>query len=91
LYSERFAVRRYDTMDVANDLAILLEIKVPSVCVDLLAERRIRGSRRCLLFLFTVAVLHPVRPLLAICACQLLVEHVQAVGFGLDTGAGAQL
>src|ERR1700694_5517917 len=87
VYRQRFAVGRYDTMDVANDLAILLEIKVPSVCIDLLRERRIRGPGRGLLLLLAVAVLHPVRHLLAICACQLLVERVQPVGFGIDTGS----
>jgi hypothetical protein len=77
-------------MDMANDLAILLEIKVPGICVDLLAEGRLRGVARGLLYLFTVAVLRPVRLLLAIRACQLLVERVQAIGFGVDTGAGGQ-
>src|SRR5882672_4203111 len=90
VYRQRFSVGRYDTMDVANDLAILLEIKVPSVCIDLLPERRIRGPARGLLFLLAVAVMHPVRHLLAICACQLLVERVQPVGFGIDTGPGRE-
>ena len=48
------------------------------------------GSPVGLLYLFTVTVLRPVRPLLAIRACQLLVERVQAIGFGVDTGAGGQ-
>src|ERR1700733_807651 len=43
VYAQRFAVSRYDTMEAANDLAILLEIRVPSVCVDLLAEGGIRA------------------------------------------------
>jgi hypothetical protein len=91
VYRQRFAVGRYDTMDVANDLAIRLEIKVPSVRIDLLRERRIRRPGRGLLLLLAVAVLHPVRCLLAICARQLLVERVQPVGFGIDTGPGRQL
>src|ERR1700691_4178746 len=76
VYRQRFAVGRYDTMDVANDLAVFLEIKGPSVRIDFLRERRIRSPCRGLLLLLAVAVLHPVRHLLAICACQLLVERV---------------
>src|ERR1700722_6906107 len=91
VYRQRFAVGGYDTMGVANDLAILLEIKVPSVCIDLLRERRIRRAGRGLLLFLAVAVLHPVRHLLAVCACQLLVERVQPVGFGIDTGPGREL
>src|SRR5580658_3371035 len=34
VYRQRFAVGRYDTMDVANDLAVFLEIKGPSVRID---------------------------------------------------------
>src|SRR6202043_3063648 len=92
VHRRSFAVGRYDTMDVANDLAILLKIKVPSVCIDLLRERgiRARGRGRGLLYLLAVAVLDPVRLLLAICACQLLVERVQPVGFSVDTRSGGQ-
>jgi hypothetical protein len=46
VYRQRFAVGRYDTMDVANHLAILLEIKIPSVCINLLPERRIGARKR---------------------------------------------
>jgi hypothetical protein len=90
MHGQRFAVSRDNAMDMANDLAILLEIKVPSICVDLLAEGRIRGAGRALFFLFTVAVLRPARRLLAIRTRQLLVKRVQAIGFGVDTGAGGQ-
>jgi hypothetical protein len=44
MHGQRFAVSPDNAMDMANDLAILLEIKVPSICVDLLAEGRIRGA-----------------------------------------------
>src|SRR5580698_7021565 len=45
VYAQRFAVSRYDTTEAANELAILLEISVPSLCVDLLAE----GGNRAVL------------------------------------------
>src|SRR5256886_11289989 len=81
VYGQRLAVGRYDTVNVANNLAGLLENKVPGVCIDLLRDRRVRGSSRGLLFLLAVAVLCVVGLLLAVCACQLLIQGVQPVGF----------
>src|SRR2546430_6951323 len=51
------------------------------ICIDLLRDRRVRGSSRGLLFLLAVAVLCVVGLLLAVCACQLLIQGVQPVGF----------
>jgi hypothetical protein len=60
VYSQCLAVGGYNTMDVANDFAIFLEIKVPCVRIQLFRMRRIRSPRRGLLFVLAVAVPHPV-------------------------------
>jgi len=40
------AFGRYDTMDVANHLAILLEIESPGACINRFPERRIGARER---------------------------------------------
>src|SRR3984893_14696533 len=78
-------------MHVAHDLTTLLEIEIPGVRIDLLRERRIRPGPACgLLYLLAVAVVRLLGRRLAICSCQLLVERVQSVGFGVHAGAGGE-
>src|SRR5215831_15693628 len=63
---ECLAVRRYHTMNVADDLAIFLEIKVPRVRIDLLGVGRVQATTHALFHVLALAVLHAARHLLAV-------------------------
>jgi hypothetical protein len=79
-------------MDMANwptTLPSFLRSK-SQVFASIFLPRVVSAASRGLFFLFTVPVLHAVRPFLAIRTCQLLVEHIQAVGLGGDTRPGGQ-
>src|SRR5438132_332405 len=78
-------------MHVANDLPLLLEIEVPGVRVDLFRVRRVRARGQGLLDVLAIAVLNPVRALLAVLAGQLLLERERAVGFGIEADSGGEL
>src|SRR5215813_12366990 len=88
---ECLAIRRYHTMNMADDLAIFLEIKVPRVRIDLLGVGRVPGTTRALLHVLAVAVLRTERHLLAVRARHLLFQRVDTVGLGVNTAPGLQL
>src|SRR5579863_2683254 len=90
MHRKRLAIGRYHTMNASNGLAVLLQLKIPRVRVDLLRECAIHGSGVLLHFL-TIAVLHAVRPFLAVGTGQFLLERVHSFGLGIDTSARGQL